>query len=65
VWYGVIGLTIGGAGGFYGGQEYLRSQLRSKQRPKMAPAYVAIADWNPTLGPKHAKVTVVEFSDFQ
>jgi hypothetical protein len=28
-------------------------------------AYVALADHSPTHGPKHAKVTILEFSDFQ
>lgn len=29
------------------------------------PKYVEIAAWNPRLGPKEAKVTIVAFSDFQ
>jgi protein-disulfide isomerase len=27
--------------------------------------YVALADYSPTMGPKRAKVTILEFSDFQ
>jgi hypothetical protein len=29
------------------------------------PAYVQLAAWNPRIGPKDAKVSIVEFCDFQ
>jgi len=31
----------------------------------LKPAYVEIAAWNPRKGPNPAKVTIVEFSDYQ
>ena len=33
--------------------------------PPSTPRPVALAAWNPRKGPKAAKVTLVEFSDFQ
>lgn len=33
--------------------------------PPSTPKYVELAAWNPRKGPKAAKVTIVEFSDFQ
>ncbi len=33
--------------------------------PPSAPVYIELADYSPRIGPKHAKVTILEFSDFQ
>ena len=38
---------------------------QQRQQPPAGPAYVELAAYNARKGPKHAKVTVVEFSDFQ
>jgi hypothetical protein len=33
--------------------------------PQQGPAKVELAKWTPIMGPKYAKVTILEFSDFQ
>lgn len=39
---------------------------KKREPPKpVGPVYVALADYSPRKGPKHAKVTVMEFLDFQ
>jgi protein-disulfide isomerase len=40
---------------------------RGAQKPQdpTARSYVKLAKWSPRIGPEHAKVTIVEFSDFQ
>ena len=38
---------------------------KGKRTQATGPAYVEIAAHNPRKGPKHAKVTLVEFTDFQ
>lgn len=57
-----LGLAAGGAGGFFAGQQYPAKRAR---RPDPGPAYVKLDPWSPRKGPEHAKVTIVEFSDFQ
>jgi hypothetical protein len=37
----------------------------AQQPPSQAPQKVELAAWTPVKGPKAAKVTIVEFSDFQ
>ena len=60
------GLLVGagaGAGGMYlWGPRRRRSGPRG---PELARTYVEVAPWNPRRGPNPAKVTIVEFSDFQ
>ena len=56
------GIAIGGGGGFLAGQKY---RTRRRPRAKGGPAYVPLAEWNPRKGPAAAKVTIIEFSDFQ
>lgn len=58
----IIGVLAGGAGGFYAGQNYRPSRARG---PEPGPAHIALAAWSPRKGPEHAKVTILEFSDFQ
>ncbi len=58
----VLGLAAGGGGGFYAGQ---RIRPARAQRPEPGPAFVELAAWSPRKGPAHAKVTLIEFSDFQ
>lgn len=58
----VLGLAAGGAGGYYAGQQAATAKA---QGPEPGPAYVELAAWSPRKGPDHAKVTIVEFSDFQ
>jgi protein-disulfide isomerase len=58
----VLGLAAGGAGGFFAGQQYRPARAK---RPDPGPAYIELAAWSPRKGPPHAKVTIVEFSDFQ
>ncbi len=58
----VLGLAAGGTGGFFTGQQFPEKRAR---RPDPGPAYIELAAWSPRKGPNHAKVTVVEFSDFQ
>jgi hypothetical protein len=42
-----------------------RTLLPAAPRRPQTPAYIPIAPWNPRKGPAHAKVTLVELSDFQ
>jgi hypothetical protein len=61
------GLAVGAAGGFGGGY-YYATRRRRRERPPEGPAaraYVELAPWSPRKGPNPAKVTIVEFSDFQ
>jgi hypothetical protein len=36
-----------------------------QQQPQQGPAKIELAKWTPIKGPKYAKVTILEFSDFQ
>jgi hypothetical protein len=61
------GLLVGagaGAGGMYlWGPRRRRSG--GPRGPELKRSYVEVAPWNPRRGPNPAKVTIVEFSDFQ
>jgi protein-disulfide isomerase len=57
----LFGLGAGGTGGYFLG----RWSAAPNQRPIPGPAFVALPEWSPRQGPPHAKVTIVEFSDFQ
>ena len=59
----VAGGAAGFAGAYYWGGK--KGAAKRPQRPPPKPAYVEIAAHNPRKGPKAAKVTIVEFSDFQ
>jgi hypothetical protein len=48
-----------------GGAGKPAAQAQAAPEPPSGPRPVALAAWNPRKGPKAAKVTVVEFSDFQ
>jgi protein-disulfide isomerase len=85
----VVGLGVGGIGGYYGGQgdppkdaakdqgqqapagtQQAQAPAQQATRPQpppqpTGPVYVAVAEHSPRKGPLHAKVTVLEFSDFQ
>jgi hypothetical protein len=61
---GLITGAAGGAGGMYGWMQRRRRSARDR-RPALGRTYVEIAAWNPRRGPSPAKVTIVEFSDFQ
>jgi hypothetical protein len=37
----------------------------AQQQPNNAPQKIELAAWTPIKGPKYAKVTILEFSDFQ
>jgi len=57
--------VVGGAGlGALGMYLTMRRGGRAPRKP-MLPAYVPLAEHSPSKGPAPAKVTVVEFSDFQ
>ncbi len=57
--------VAGGAGlGVLGTYLTQRNRARPPRKP-MLPAYVPLAEHSPSKGPAPAKVTVVEFSDFQ
>jgi len=64
----LTGLVVGGGGGFTAGY-FLPRWLRRRQAQRdMGPlprAYIEIAPFNVRKGPNPAKVTIVEFSDFQ
>jgi hypothetical protein len=53
------------------GPEEIKSAITKPSAPAQAqqapqgPAKIELAAWTPIKGPKHAKVTIVEFSDFQ
>lgn len=47
-----------------GAQSTATALPRQPQEPA-APVYIALAGWSPREGPEHAKVTILEFSDFQ
>ena len=61
-----VGLALGGVGGYAGHYWYLRLRRRRRRprRPK-PPAFVPLATHNPRQGPDPAKVTIVEFCEFQ
>ena len=56
--------AAGGAGGMYGWMQRRRRMARDRG-PALGRTYVEISPWNPRRGPSPAKVTIVEFSDFQ
>lgn len=73
-----LGLALGGMGGYLfagksgpsavaeGSNKPVASgPAANKQGPPTAGAYVPLAAWTPREGPEQAKVTIVEFSDFQ
>jgi protein-disulfide isomerase len=76
-----LGLALGGMGGYlFGnksagpsataesgkpGQSAAPAAANAKNQPSTAGAYVPLASWTPREGPEQAKVTIVEFSDFQ
>jgi hypothetical protein len=61
-----IGLGAGAVGGYFAGfvTGHGNSAARAPRKP-LPPAHVPIAAHNPRSGPDPAKVTVVEFFDFQ
>ena len=61
-----IGLVLGAGGGVAVGHYVIppRRRPRRKRKP-LRPAYVEVALYNPRKGPNPAKVTIVEFSDYQ
>ncbi|MEM6790951.1 MAG: DsbA family protein [Myxococcota bacterium] len=59
-----VGVLLGGGVGAGGTYFAMRRKPRKPRKP-MAPAFVPLADHSPTKGPAPAKVTIVEFSDFQ
>lgn len=86
----VVGLGVGGLGGYYGSGDKgasaskdspagsaaaatpgapaanAKGQPNARPTPEPGkPVYIALNDFSPRLGPKHAKVTILEYSDFQ
>jgi hypothetical protein len=60
-----IGLGAGAIGGYFAGFLTGRGQSARPPRKPLPPAHVPLAAHNPRSGPDPAKVTVVEFFDFQ
>jgi len=60
-----IGLFAGAATGFFGGYRFASREQPRRERPSEQRVYVEIAPHNPRKGPAAAKVTIVEFGDFQ
>jgi protein-disulfide isomerase len=72
-----VGLAAGGVGGYLasshegGGSSASKEQGSAQassqkgQQPPQPGAYVPLASWTPREGAEQAKVTIVEFSDFQ
>ncbi len=75
----IVGLALGGAGGYFGaggksspgataesaGSARGTAAGANAQQPPAAGAFVPLAKWSPRHGPEHAKVTILEYSDFQ
>lgn len=60
------GFVVGAAAGFGGGYYWAKRRRSPRERPpEIARAYVELAPWSARKGPNPAKVTIVEFSDFQ
>ena len=52
--------------------DFIKTELKKKDAAAAAakpaegtPQKVVVAAWSPIKGPKHAKVTIIEYSDFQ
>lgn len=71
-----LGLALGGAGGYLFASKSgpsataesgkgAQSGAAGAKQPPAPGAYVPLAAWTPREGPEQAKVTIVEFSDFQ
>lgn len=58
-----LGVALGGTGGYLYAAKYA-PPVAARPRPTKG-AYVPVAAWTPREGPEFAKVTIVEFSDFQ
>ncbi|MBI4952742.1 MAG: hypothetical protein HY908_11965 [Myxococcales bacterium] len=68
----VVGVAAGAVGGYFTGKgsSGTAGKAEASGRPRQPAAaeggaYVALGAWSPRLGPEHAKVTILEFSDFQ
>lgn len=58
-----LGLALGATGGYFGAGT-LAGPKRAERETK-AGAFIPLAAWTAREGPEHAKVTIIEFSDFQ
>jgi hypothetical protein len=71
----VAGLGIGGIAGYFGGKGGVGGAAKDASgrpvgadgRPVAdgARVHVPLGSWSPRKGPEHAKVTILDFSDFQ
>jgi protein-disulfide isomerase len=62
----VAGIALGGGGTFIAAKNGLFNPAKDAAQNRDKPnAYVPAAQWTVREGPEHAKVTIVDFSDFQ
>ena len=70
----VVGMAVGGTGVYFmtgdagteaAGKDGAPAANAKPKAPMGQAVHIALADHSPRLGPEHAKVTILEFSDFQ
>jgi hypothetical protein len=61
----VAGLGLGATGGYFGSKQSATGGSSATAGAPASAVNLPLAAWSPREGPQHAKVTIVEFSDFQ